>query len=486
MLARYERAIADPDAPDIVHAESVGTLSGAGLSGTFHSWQLGDDERTDENLGPRVERTLRLGGKLFAQDSNGNVRLLTGVLARRDLTERFIDSGAFAREPERCRARGRTAVDGVTVDEVDVTAVGGETETVDFDAARGLPIRIAYDDDDGRTSVDYSDWRTIGGRRFAFKSVETDGDHRFDTVQITSSVSLDTPIDPQVFAPLVSRRIDMAGADVEPLLWNGGHAYVAVRIGTHAYTFLLDTGAQDILIDKHVAADLRLRPIGALEASGASRTGGLQLVHLDELDVGAGRLHDLVVTTIDLGASTSGAFRIDGVLGYPFFAATTARIDVANRAMTFGPPGSLTLSGDRVPIELDRSFPEAQVVLDGTIAAPFIFDTGNAAEVLLYKPFMDRHGGIVPFTSVTRRSYGIGGETQSYRTSLEALEIGATTIYHADTDVMLATGGAFADRFDAGNIGLGVLRNFVVTFDYANGAMYFERGAAFDDGRARG
>ena len=485
LLQRYERAIADPDAVPIEHAETVGTLSGAGLAGTFHDWLAGDDERNDENLGPRVERTLRLGDRLFAQDSNGNVRLLSGILARRERTQRFIDSGAFAKAPERCVPRGRATVDGLAAYALDVSAEGGETETVYLDARSGLPDRIAYDDDDGRTTIDLSDWRTVGGHRFAFKSVESDGDHLFDTTELTSSVTLDLPIDPAIFAPLVSRRIEMDGSDVQPLAWHDGHLYAPVRIGGRTYTFLLDTGAQDILIDKHVAADLKLRPIGALEASGASRTGGLQVVQLDELDVGSGRLRDLVVTTIDLGESTAGAFRIDGVLGYPFFASISARIDPANRSMTFGPPGSLSLSGERVPIELDRSFPEVQVVLDRSLSAPFILDTGDAAEVLLYKPFVDRHPGIVPFTSVSRRSFGIGGETESYRTALDELEIGSIPVYHADTDVMLATAGAFADRFDAGNVGLGVLKNFVFTLDYANEAVYLERGPTFDDGRLR-
>jgi len=485
LLARYARAVADPDAADIVHAETAGTLSGAGLVGTFHVWQQGDDERSDQLLGPRVDRTLRLGDRLYAQDSNGNVRRLTGILARRQRTEDFIDSGAFAKAPGRCTSRGVAVIDNRRTYALDVAPDGGETETLYLDAASGLPDRIAFDDDDGRTTIDLSDWRSIEGHRFAFKSVESDGDHLFDTTQITQSVVLDLPIDPAVFAPLVQRVVDMSGTDVVKLTWNAGHLYAPVTIAGHAYTFLIDTGAQDILLDKHVASELQLRPVGALEASGASRTGGLQVVRLAVLDVGAGRLHDLVVTTIDLGASTSGAFRIDGILGYPFFAATVARIDAAARTMTFGPPGSLTAGGTRIPIELDRSFPEAQLRLDRSTDASFIVDTGNAAELLLYRPFVERHAGIVPFTSTERRSFGIGGETESYRTSLDELEIGGTSLYHVDTDVMLATSGAFADRFDAGNLGLGVLKNFIVTFDYGDDAIYLEPGSDFDDGRLR-
>ncbi|MBD5607072.1 MAG: hypothetical protein IAI48_18605 [Candidatus Eremiobacteraeota bacterium] len=50
---------------------------------------------------------------------------------------------------------------------------------------------------------------------------------------------------------------------------------------------------------------------------------------------------------------------------------------------------------------------------------------------------------------------------------------------------MTATRGAFADRFDAGNVGLGIMKNFIVTFDEPHAAMYLERGADFDDGHTR-
>jgi hypothetical protein len=47
----------------------------------------------------------------------------------------------------------------------------------------------------------------------------------------------------------------------------------------------------------------------------------------------------------------------------------------------------------------------------------------------------------------------------------------------------VARAGAFADRVDAGNVGLGVLKNFVVTFDLGQAAMYLTPGAEFDDGQ---
>ncbi len=485
ILNRYQRAVGVRSVADVARMQTVGTIAGASLEGAFHTWIDRDRARTDQNLGPRSERTLRVGERIWYADADGDVREFTGILARRERTEGFIDSGEFAKFPDRCVLRGATIVTGHAADAIDVAAPAGETETLYLDVVSGLPLRLAYDDDDGRTTIDFSDWRDVGGHRYPFRSVTSNGDRAYDTTQLTTAVDVASPIAPAIFAPLVSRRIDMGSPESLPLETYEGHLYAPVRIGTHHYQFLLDTGAQNILIDTRVARELGLRVSGALEASGAARTGGLQLAKVDDIAVGGGHLRDIVATTIDLGASTAGAFRIDGILGYPFFASATVRIDPENRTMTFGPPGSFSPAGERIAVELDRAFPEARVRLNGTIEAPFIVDTGNAAEVLLYKPFVDRHPGIVPFTLTSRHSYGIGGATVSYRSTLAQIEFGGIPIYHAETDVMQATKGAFADRFDAGNVGLGILKNFTMTFDLVNAALYLERAAAFDDGRTR-
>jgi predicted aspartyl protease len=486
VLAGYLRAVDDPGTKPVDRVESTGSIAGAGLTGSFHTWEDGEDSRDDESLGPRSETTLRLGDRVYYVNADGNVREFTGIMLRRDRTQRFIDSGDFARAPERCTQRGRAQIDGRSAYAVDVAAPGGESETVYLDAETYLPIRVAYDDDDGRTTVDFSDFRSVSGHRFPFRAVVSNGDHAFDVDQRTDRIAIDGPIDPAVFRRPAPRAIEMAGPQMLALTESGGHIFVDVGISGKTYRFLIDSGAQNILIDEHVAREAGLPAVGALEASGAQRTGGMQLARLDALQIGAGTMHDLVVTVLDLGRSTSGAFRIDGILGYPFFAEAAVTIDAAKATMLFGPPDSFVPLGQKVAIETDRAFPEARFRVNGSIEAPFIVDTGNAAEVLLYKPFVDRHAGIVPPSVTSRReSYGIGGTTNSYASSLDRLEIAGYSLYHADASVMLATQGAFADRVDAGNVGLGVLRNFVVTFDESRNALYIERSSEFDDGRSR-
>jgi hypothetical protein len=105
--------------------------------------------------------------------------------------------------------------------------------------------------------------------------------------------------------------------------------------------------------------------------------------------------------------------------------------------------------------------------------------------MLLYRPFLDAHPGIVPFSAAASWNYGIGGSNATYRSSLDDLLIAGVHLYHRNVDVVLANSGAFADRVDAGNVGLGVLRNFDTTFDIGGAAMYLAPSPTFDDGRYR-
>jgi Aspartyl protease len=485
ILANYLRATNDPDAAPVVRLESSGTVSGAGLTGPFHTWMDGDNERDDQNLGPRFESVVRQHGEVYDRDANGAVRHFTGLMLRRSRTDRFIDSGDFAKFPERVKLQGQTTVAGRNAYVLDVSAEGGEVETLYIDAQTWLPLRIAYDDDDGRTTIDLSDWHSVDGHRFPFVSVESDGDKAYDITETTLETKLAVPIDAALFVPPISRAIEMSAADSVPLRLQGGHLFAPVTIAGKTYSFLVDTGAQDVVVDTHIVREAGLTAEGALEASGATRTSGLKLVRIPELDIGSGRMRDIVATSLDLNSATGGAFKIDGILGYPFFAAAAVRIDPVAMKMTFGVPGSLPIVGDAVPIETDRSFPEAHARLNTSVDGLFIVDTGNAGSMLLYGPFYAKHSALVDPPTTWRQNYGIGGAAGSMAANLNTVEFGGVSLYHVDTDIMRSKSGAFADRFDAGNVGLGILLNFIMTFDESRNAMYLQKSSAFDDGRSK-
>jgi hypothetical protein len=474
ILLRYEHAMRDPAGEKVEHFEIRGTLVGGGMRGSFRIMHSNDKERVDQRLGLRKESQFHLGSRYFFVDESGSVREYHGVLLRRARTEDFVESGNLADVPGCCRLLGRIQVSGRSAYEIAVMANGGDIELLYLDAETALPLRVSYEEDDGRRTIDFSDWRLVGGRRFAFRTVSSDGRHAYDVTQMTTSIRTEGAIDESFFVVPQSRWFVADGVQHVVLTEREGHFFVPLRIAGGTYMFLLDSGAQGILLDRHVVRALGLREEGSLEVSGAQRSGGLRSAHVGELRIGGAALRDMVVSTIDLGASTQGAFRIDGILGYPFFASGIVRIDFAHGTMDFGPPGSLTTQGDYVNVDLDRGLGEATLMAAG-IRAPFVIDTGNADDLLLYHSFVDRYPGIVPTTLSSMRSYGLGGSTDSYRSLLPELTIGTTTLSDVRVSVMLATQGAFADRVDVGNVGLNILRKFIVTFDYPEEALYFEK-----------
>ena len=472
ILAAYERATHSADVDTV---ETSGTITGEGLTGDFHSWRAGDRERDDEGLGPRTETTLRVGHRIWVRNSNGNMHELTGVLRRRELTADFVDSGRFLHAPDRVRFVGFGTIGGSRTWNIEVNTEGGEPETLWIDVESGLPLRTEYVDGDGPTYVDLSDWRDVDGMKIAFHSVTTDGEHEFDTIQQTTWMKLGQPIDPQVFTPLEGRRLIADGVQTVPLLDDGSRIACRVSVAGKMYAFLIDSGSGNVLLDTRVAKDAGLGEQGALEVRGAVRSGGMHVAHLPRLTIGTAALDDLLVSTIDLGPAT-GNMRIDGILGYPFFASSLVQLDFAHHVMRFGPPGSFVPGGDRIDLDTDREIPEAVFRINGNVDAPFIVDTGNSGEVLLYAPFVDAHPRVAPAVGAGASSYvGIGGADRTYSTRLAEFRLGSTTIPGQSADVIIAKNGAFADRVDAGNVGLGVLRKFVVTFDFANHAMYLER-----------
>jgi hypothetical protein len=358
---------------------------------------------------------------------------------------------------------------------VEVNADGGEPETLWIDVESGLPLRTEYIDGDGPTYVDLSDWRDVGGMAIAFRSVTTDGEHDYDTVQQTASVMLGRPIDAKLFAPLEGRRLLADGVQTVPLLDDGTRIACAVQIAGHTYTFLIDSGSGNVVLDSRVAQAAGIGEQGALEVRGAVRAGGMHVGVLPRLTIGTAALEDLVPSTIEFG-SAAGRTPVDGILGYPFFAESVVQLDFAHHVMRFGPPGSLTPAGDRIELDTDREIPEAVFRIDGAVDAPFIVDTGNSGQLLLYGPFVDAHPALVSGVGSTAGSYvGIGGADQTYSTRVGTFRLGSTTLSGQSADVIVAKNGAFADRIDAGNVGLGLLRRFVVTFDFTNHAMYLAR-----------
>ncbi|MGA8533022.1 MAG: retropepsin-like aspartic protease [Candidatus Tumulicola sp.] len=468
--------------------QTQGTLEGLGLNGTFLTWRDGDRERYDEILGIRVQRTLRVGGVEWVQNANGDVRTLRGIVARRQVSEDFIESGEFARHPENDVFLGRAKLrDGRDVWQIRVEPPGGEPFGVAIDATTFMIDEEAYVDGDGITTVDNSDYRVVHGALYPVVKVESSGDHAYDVTSRIATVRVGEPVDPSVFAPLQPAVVEAPGPVTVPLLTDGRHFFVRSTAGGKPLTLLIDSGSQGLFLDPGAAARLGLVPEGILEVRGSKRISGRGVAALDRIDIGSAHLPVHVVSIVDLSMVTFDGGTVDGVLGYPFFAAAEVRVDPDAMTLTIAKPGTLPARGTPLRIDTDRELPEVSARINGTVDGRFLVDTGNNNDLLVFHAFVEAHPGVVFFGGARKfaPNRGVGGSSAAVPAVVDRLEIGPFKLYNRNADVMLSDTGAFADVNEAGNIGLGTLKNFVFTFDYSNGTLFLDKARRFDDGRYR-
>jgi hypothetical protein len=466
--------------------EVEGTLESAGDTGEFHEWAQGDSQRRDERLGLRVERVLRVGDRLWIQNPAGEVREVRGILARRQITQDFISSETFVHHPESLRLLHATRLpDGREVYEIEVTPPSGETYTIGIDTTTWLIDEQSYIDHDAPQTSYYSDFRVVDGLLVAYTELDSNGDRAYDLTSRVTRVVVDKPIDPVVFAPL--RRFEIQADQPVTLPFDvvDGHPFLQVELGGKTYRFLVDTGSQTDVIDTTVAADLRLRPAGSFEVSGAARTAAQGIVMLPEMSFGAARLGPHPATVLDLSHVLRDGKPLGGVLGFPFFGAAEVRFDPDRLVITIARPGALDVDSSRIEVDTDRELAE----VDGRVERAqtrLVLDTGNNEELLLFQNFVSAHPGLVEtMNGQYQHNTGVGGSMASVRTMVGELSIGQQRLYNRYTDVIFANRGAFADRNDGGNVGWGTLENFVATFDLADRALYLKPARAFDDGRGR-
>ena len=471
---------------DVARYEELGVVTGLGSTGRFDRYRDGDRSRSDLSIGIQTQRELQLGNRVFAQNTNGDVRELTGIALRRRVTSQAIDSGAFARNPEydRMLGLGRVA-DGRLVWIIRVAPPGGEPYHVGLDARTYLIDEIAYRDADAIRTIDYSDERSIDGLLVPYMRVESDGNGEFAITERVHSVVVNPQIPKQTFAPFVSTTIQTAAPVRVPLRVYDGLLFVAVRVQGIDATFLLDSGSQGIVLDPAFAHRLGLVPQGRLEVSGAHRTRADGVVALAALHIGAARIPVGVASVVDLSQVINASVKVDGILGYPLFAQAEVRIDPDTRMLTLAMPGSLRVRGNRVEIDTDRELAEVDAQIDGVPGRCYV-DTADSSELLLFEPFLKAHPGLVNVVGQPQAlERGIGGWNYAAQVMIDRLSFDGFTLFHRRASALFASHGAFADRYDAGNIGYGTLQNFVMTFDLVHRALYLQPAKGYDDGRYR-
>jgi hypothetical protein len=283
-------------------------------------------------------------------------------------------------------------------------------------------------------------------------------------------------------APPLAAPFSEAAISV-PIASESDHLYVWLRVnGSEPLHFVVDTAGGE-MIDSTVAARLHLSLLpGNVTLGGIGATDAqARRTRVDEVRIGAAQLDDVPFLVLPIAASLGDAegTRIDGIIGPALLAHFTVTIDAAGGTMVLAPPASGPL-GELPMRTFAGGHPTTPCTIAG-VATRCTLDTGSRLTVTLMRPFLDAHPAIDAraTTAPGVEGYGIGGPA---RGRLGDVTIGldghALTLVGDYTNQRV---GAFASRSVGANVGEGVLRRFVVTYDVARGRAHLIPSAAFGE-----
>lgn len=384
--------------------------------------------------------------------------------------------------------RGGAAIEALGCGKLRVTPKGGKPFLATFDPHTGLLSEVREKQSYGVTStIRYSGYRRRAGMMVAtrIEMLTNDDPSSAETLRLTS-LTLGAATAPARYAMPTSNPADFSlppsGRATLPFRLINNHIIVDARIdGKGPFPFLVDTGGHDILTPATVRT-LGLRPIGATPSFGAGEQANTSgYVRIARIDAGGAVLTDQTIITLDFSPPAVEGLTLGGMLGVEFFERFVVRIDYGAKTITFIDPRRFDAreqasAGTGILFDFYDHMPQVAGTIDGR-PARFDIDTGSRSDVTFTRPFVEKAGlrAAYPDGVTITDGWGVGGPARSYVVRSRSLSLGGVTVDGPIAALSAAKAGSFADEGSDGNIGSGLLKRFVVTFDYPRRRLYLLR-----------
>jgi len=384
--------------------------------------------------------------------------------------------------------RSGAVVEAVACETLRITPRDGKPFVATFDPVTNLLKSVRENQSFGlNTSTEYSAYERREGHLIPTRiSIVTNDDPvSRETLKLLSVTFGDSPLDAAFSMPKTIAKgwtLPSAGRVTVPIRLINNHVVTDVRInGQGPFPFIVDTGGHDIVTPATVKK-LGLISQGNSPSFGAGdKAGSNGYAHVATIDAGGAVLHDQTVITLDFSPLDVEGLQLGGMLGVEFIERFVVRINYGAKTMTLIDPRRFGTterreSGVAVPFVFYDHMPQVPGVVDGR-AMRLDIDTGSRAGVTMTSPFVRRAklrqaypGGV----SITD-GWGVGGASHSYVVRVGSLSLGSVDVSNVIAGFSSAKVGAFADSGSDGNVGSGLLKRFVATFDYSKKTLYLKR-----------
>jgi len=232
--------------------------------------------------------------------------------------------------------------------------------------------------------------------------------------------------------------------------------------------FELDSTAPRSTIDPARRAELG---IASLEAV---------VLNLSGVDVTFASLGELAKQ--DFGAQVGRAY--EGTLGNDLLANAVMEINYARQTVRLYDPASYHYGGrgKGVPLLFIAGLPvvHAKINVGGlkTVEGDFVLDTALNASLLIAPAFADSHK-LRPHKTIPSTVFAAGSSDPAELARVNAFDLGSFTVAQSIGVFPHQSSLTDRDRRLAGEIGVRMLRRFIVTFDYAHHQIFLDGNSNF-------
>ena len=378
---------------------------------------------------------------------------------------------------------GRKSAGGKEYDVLTVVPKEGKPFDAWFDPVTHLLARTVELNITLTITTNYSDYAATDGVQLAHSVVIDDGSgvSGQQTMKLSSATFSAGGDDARFALPKTDLHdFELAPGITQttvPFLLANNHVYVKASFnGSKPLTVIVDTGGHDILVPDSAAA-LGIKVQGAQTSTGAGSEVALSgLARVQSIRVGEAVLKDQPITVLKFSKAAEGVDE-QGMIGYEFVSRFITRFDYARHELTFIDKKHFDPSnaGTPVPFRFYHQFPEVLGSYAG-IPGRFGIDTGARNVLSLTSPFAERNhirdlekNGAEAITG-----WGVGGASRGYVFRGKDLKLGNVTVKSPLTEFNLDKGGVGSIEAFPNNVGGGLLKRFVVTFDYDHQVMYLK------------
>ncbi len=473
------------------------TISTAGINGTAERWSDIYSGRSliKYAIGP-VTGAAGFDGKVaWSQDGSGRSTAETSDTARElAVNAAYRDKLAFW-FPERGAAQisflDRVSDEGATFDVIRIVPEGGRAFQFWINTETHLIERLV-EHEATETRTEYlMDMRTVEGVKIPYRVRATRGEARQDEIVTIDKLDYNWPLAGVVFAQPAAAGPDFTFLDGSastevPFEVREGHIFVPVMLnGIGPFRMLLDSDRGNIL-SQRAMAELGVKPQGDFGTAGVGENQqAIGIARIDRVQIGGVEIDNMLFSAIDVSDYLSRVVGVDGVagvVGFEFLKRFPVKLDYQRGRATFYEPSRFTYSGlgTGVPFKLRGRVALVEGSVDG-VPALLAIDTSSDDSVSLTAPFVDKNGLVKKYGATQTIVSGAG--SVDYQHSLlaraDSLKLGGVMVNKPTMALAASKEDAKGTGDVSGSVGYGVLRQFNVTFDYANGILYFERNANY-------